>query len=432
VIWSWSEGKLTSRAIPRDIYADELAKRAFSRALRVDPGSLEARAGLARSYAVQIAKLEAMAQAGQDVEELKAEVDQGGMSVLLAGSDALDAALTKAAQSGDVQSGIALARVLGDVATRATPGLLAALGSKEASLRSEAALALADIALTSRGAVSADVVAALAAAAGREVVRIAFVIDGDTARAATVSNGLESRGVSAHAFGAGADALAMLHRIPGVDAVLVADSLPDLTTDQVIDDLRSDPRFENTPILVLTANEEQAGDLYGESTQGLVTDPSDLAAVEEAMSGGLDGDRAQANTLAAQAAQKLAGLAVSGKDISSALDALASTLVGRPDAVILPAIHALHLSGGDGQAAALISVLANGDRSDEARVAAGQAAGAIFSRGASGQDSIEALSAVMASDDALSVRKAAAQALGSMNLDAATRAKLLGQAGMLK
>ena len=432
VVWSWGEGGLSAREIPRDIYGDEMAKRSYARALMVDPGSLDARAGLARSYAVQIAKLEALAEAGQDVEELKAEVDQGHMSVLLAGSDALDAALTTAAQSGDVQSGIALARVLGDVATSATPGLNAALGSAEASLRAEAALALADVALRSNGMVGADVISALADAAGREVVRIIFVVDGDAARAAAVSSGLESQGISAHAFGSAANALAMLHRVPGVDAVLVADSLPDLTTDQVIDDMRSDPRFENTPILVLTANAEQAGELYGESTSGLVTDPADLSAVEEALSGGLDGDRAQANMLAAEAAEKLADLAVSGKDISAALAPLASTLAGRPDDVILPAMHALHVSGGADQVAALIGVLADGDRSDDARVGAGQAAGAIFSRGADGQGSIETLTAVMTSEASLAVKKAAAQALGSMNLDAATRAELLGQAGMQK
>jgi HEAT repeat protein len=427
VMWDWNGTTLTSRPVPREIYNDEMAMRNYERALIVDPTSLDARAGLARSYVVEWAKLEDMAAAGQDVAALQAAIDEGSLAVQLAGYDALDRALAQSLESGDVIGAVAVARACGEVAPEPNPALRSALESPEASLRGEAALAMAKILTRNAAKAGNKVVGALGEAAGREIVRMGAVIDGDPARAQTVASGLAGLGVTAQVWNRGAQALAMLRRVPGLDVVLVSTSLPDLTTFQVIDDVRSDARFEKTPILVIAAGDSgTAEELFGDKTQGIVADPADLSAVASAMEGELGGDRARADALSAQAAEALASLAMGGSDTGPALEGLTRTLASRPDRVILPAMQALRVAGTQAQVPALTTLLADGARSEESRIAAGRALAAILARGAQGDEA--ALTAVMDSDAPTAVRRAAALALGSQQLGPARRAELLRKA----
>jgi HEAT repeat protein len=50
VVWSYADGKLTPEAVPQAIFNEEMALRAYSRALAADPSSTAALAGLARSW----------------------------------------------------------------------------------------------------------------------------------------------------------------------------------------------------------------------------------------------------------------------------------------------------------------------------------------------------------------------------------------------
>jgi HEAT repeat protein len=144
------------------------------------------------------------------------------------------------------------------------------------------------------------------------------------------------------------------------------------------------------------------------------------------MEGKLTGDRARADTLSSQAAEALSNLAMGGSDISGALEGLARTLASRPDPVVLPAMRALRVAGTQAQVPALTALLSDDARSDEARVAAGRTLAAILARGARGD--VAALTAVMNSEAPIAVRRSAALALGSQQLEPARRAELLRSA----
>jgi CheY-like chemotaxis protein len=276
------------------------------------------------------------------------------------------------------------------------------------------------------------VVNALGDAAGRDIARMAFVIDSDAVRCSSVNTGLKALGVSSVCWDNGAKGTAMLHRVPGVDVILVADKLSDLTTDQVIDDIRADSRYEKTPVFVLSATAEKAAELYGATTQGVIGNAADLSAVGAAL-GAVTGDRARADKLAAQAAMALAHLSMSGTNVSSALNGLTSTLATRPDEVTIPAMFAIGAAGDGTHIPALMSVVSDGKRSDAARAAAANAAAAIFGRGAQASaEGLAALGAVLKSDASMPVKTAVAGAVGNLRLDPEVRAELLRTARMAK
>ncbi|HUR28945.1 MAG TPA: HEAT repeat domain-containing protein [Planctomycetota bacterium] len=416
VVWHWTDKGLVANKVVRAVYGDELSKKNYARALAADPSSLAARAGLARAYASEGAKLEALKAAGTDVSAMSATMDSDAIQLALIGGEALDAALSTAVQNGDSTAGQALIRALASTPNAPTAGLMAALASNDGAMRSEAAVALGNHAVTTHAQVSPEIIAGLGEAAGREIVRTVFVIDGHAEVRNAAMAQAEKLGFAAMGAERGANGLVLLHRVPGVDAVLVSDSLPDLTTFQVIDDLREEARFEKTPIFVLSANPDQAKELFGERATGIIASGGDLAQLGEAV-GGLTGDRAAADRLAALAATTLGAIAGAGTDISSAVPGLVSTLANRDDAVTTRCMATIGMVGDSNHVASLAAVLADGKRSEAARTAAADALTSIFSRGASAaKESTDAIQGVVKSDAPMSVRTAAARALGAMHL----------------
>ena len=425
VVWSWSEAGLTSMGIPREVYGDEMSKKNYSRALAVDPNSLTARAGLARAYAAQGAKLAALKASGKDVAGMDALMDSDALGLGLVGADAIDAALARAVSTGDTTAGLALIHALAMMPNAPSGALNAALASKDGAMRSEAAVALGQQAVRSRTPASGAVIAALGEAAGREVVRTVFVIDARAEVRNAALAEIEKLGFAAMGAERGANALALLHRAPGVDAVLVGESLPDLTTFQVIDDLRAEPRYETTPIYVLAANAEQAKEIFGEKATGVVASSGDMAQLIAAM-GALTGDRATADALAAKACATLSQIAAAGGNISAALPGLVSTLAHREDPVTVQALATLGQAGDAGQVSPIVAVLTDAKRSEVARSAAADALANIFSRGAvASAEDTAAIEATLTSDAPAGVRSGAARALGAMRLAADARARML-------
>jgi HEAT repeat protein len=427
VAWSWHGGRLVASPIPASLYADEIAKRCFQRALAADPESLDAQAGLARAHAGQVAAVEALAAAGQDASAMP-QGDAGRIALALSGARALDAALSMSVSQSDIATATVLVRALADVAGRPTDAMFSGLRSHDGVLRAEAAVALGRMAARGCTNATAELVAALGEVAGREVMRIALVIDGDGPRADAMASALGAAGMHVTVADGGAKGLSLLHRVPGVDAVLVAESLPDLTAFQVIDDLRADPGYASTPIFVLAASAEQAGELFGEKVQGVLAS-ADVQPVLASLDPALDADRAQADALAAHAASSLAALAAQGVDVRGTAAALASTLAHRGDSVAVPAAGALAASGGPGEVAPLSAVVADGSRSEAVRVACADALSALFARGVSGAEAAALLQGVVNSDAPISVRRAAAGALGNLAIGGVERAALLRSAG---
>ena len=79
------------------------------------------------------------------------------------------------------------------------------------AVRGEAAVALGQIAFQSRTQANAETIAALAEAAGREIVRIGAVIDGDDARRRDLAGKLTEQGLLVNSWSTGARGLASLY-----------------------------------------------------------------------------------------------------------------------------------------------------------------------------------------------------------------------------
>ena len=123
---------------------------------------------------------------------------------------------------------------------------MAALNSGDGALRSEAAVAMGQIAHREKSGLSEAAINSLGEAVGREVLRIAVVIDSDKERGASITAALSGGGMLAHHWDSGARGVALLHRVPGVDVIVLADTLGDLTAAQVLEEIAADDRTAST------------------------------------------------------------------------------------------------------------------------------------------------------------------------------------------
>jgi len=427
VVWAWSGSGLTGTATPRFLYADELSKNAYYAALAADPASVAARAGLARAYVSQHAEIELLAATGADVSAYDDVVAAAAIAVGSAGVDALEMALSWCVAESDSITGVGLIRALGAGSNIATPSLQAALASDDGAMKSEAAVAQGQIALRTQSSPGGAVVDMLGRTAGRSIMSLGVVIDADAARGGAVASAMSGAGILTNHWTSGASGLALLKRVPGVDVIVLAGTLPDLTADQVLHELASDDRTANTPVVMIDDS-----DAYADRVAAVIAGADGLDEITGAISGDASSDRTRADELAARAASTLAGLAqAGGSNLSSVAGALASTLGGRSDAVTVPAMHALAFVGGEAQLGALQAVLSSSDRSDDARIAAADAIGNIARRGSLGgtEGIVAALAAVAGSGSSLDVRVAASRALGSFAMSDAQRAAIAAGAG---
>lgn len=420
VLWGWWEGGLNSMPVPRFLYPAMMAMQTYEAARKVDPASTAAHAGTARGAASIIGRIGDMESLGNDVSEYEDILAVSHMALAATGAQAVDLALRDSIAAGDYGAARGLAHALSGHHVP-TPGLREALaGGSSSALRGAAAVSLATIASRTGTPADASVVAELARAAARETQRIAAVIGAGE----NYAQALRSMGMSVHTYPNGAAGLNGVRRLPGVDLVVVADILPDLTADEVLDTLRERERTAESAIVVAASDTDSAEELYGEKASQVVGSAGDLGDVEELL-GELTGERARAEALAAAAASALAELATSGTDCSSAAAALAGTL-GRDDAVRVPALVALGACGSSAQASSIAEVAADDSASDEARIEACRALGGIFGRTGMGDtDAVDTLAA-LARDGELDLRLAALRALSKLDSTLAVRAEIAG------
>ena len=425
VVWTWGDGALEANESPRAIYNNVLAKGAYYHALALAPDSQDAVAGIARESVDIQAKLAGLEAAGEDVAAHLEAANEGMLAVMSAGAGALDRALSMSVASGDSATGSRIAEVLGRITNTPTDGLNAALVGGGASMSGEAAVALARIAARGNTSVSGDVVAALGAATGRRVMKTAVIIDGDAQRAADLVAALDGQGVLAQHAGTGAQGLVMIGQLAGLDAVLVGDSLPDITTDAVVARIGQNPAFQNTSTYLLTSDEDLAS-AYGDRVQGSLAGADGIDALSDVFEARLDENRARADALAQRAAEALRMLAWRGtSDLSSAVPGLAAATQGRRDGIAVPALHTIGMIGDASHVDVVLAALGNGDASDESRIAAAEAMGAIGGRIDLAAAVASAMREVLDSDASLELRSAVAASIGRMNLGAESRAGVL-------
>jgi hypothetical protein len=423
VTWSWEDGDLRSSAIPRSIYHSVLSKRAYMAALGQAANSTAALAGVARAALDMSTRLNRLADSGEDIGDYQSAADSGPMIAASCGVEALDLALYWCVISDDPDTGAALAQVLSACASRGTGGLQAALESDDGILRGEAAVALGTIAARSGSGADSGLVSALGDAAGREIMRLVAVIDGNAERAHSLSASIGGPGVLVNYRETGAGGVHLLRRVSTFDAIVVGDQFSDMTVDQILAAASLDG--SDTPIFLISSNEDTA-DAYSDRVTGVISDLADLSELNAVFEASLTGDRARADDLSRRAAGVLGDLAQSGADISAALSGLAQPIGHRPDAVTLAALGALARAGTPAQVEAILAVVTDEDRSDAARAAAGRALAGICGRYDVGGDALAGLISVVLSDAALSVRTAAAQAAGMARLSGGERAGLVG------
>ncbi len=431
VIWGWGERNIAATPIPRELYSAEMSKLCYLHALLLNTGSNDALAGLARAWCDEQQKLNRLEQAGKDIGPWKARSDQALSAIHAVGIDGLDLALAWSVKSGDSTTGGALCRVLGPLASAPTAGLNSALASGDGALRSEAAIALATIALHSGGKAGEDVVNLLAESIGREVTRVALVIDADAERSAKLKAGLDQAGVFTTCMTKGTLGLLQARRATGLDVILLAESLPDITTAEVLDSLKGDDRLANIPVVLLAAKAEEAAATYGDRIKGAISNADDLKPVQAALSAAMTGDRALAEDLAGRAATTLSHLCHAGRCACSpgVLTAVGSALTNRPDSVSAPALGIFGSCGSAEQVPAVVAILADEARGESVRSAAGLALAGILGRdsAAAGPDVLAKVGAVSVSTAPASVRESAARALALAKMDAEQRANILRQ-----
>ncbi|MCC7012140.1 MAG: HEAT repeat domain-containing protein [Planctomycetes bacterium] len=415
VTWSWTGGRLVSAATPRTLYPDAMARKCYELALKIDGNSAAAAAGLARAHAGTIASVEAAAMINADVAELQPAADLAHIHLSVLGPRAADAALAASLARGDSSTSVVLARALAEMSasTAAAPALKSALATRDGAVMAEAAIALGNMATWGKGAADAATLDALSAVTAREIVRVGFVVDPDAKRADALSKSLGGLKMAVTSASDGLMGLSMLRRMPGVDAVVIADSLPDITVHQLLEELRSEPSFASVAVFIVSEQPEAAQSAFDGLNVTVLPSAADVAPVEAALAGGANNERARAEGLAGQAGMLLAQLAGNGAQLSPAAVGNVANALGRSDAVAMAAAYTLASAGNANHVAALAAVVSDGARSAEVREAAGHALASIFGRGAPAGDAAAALTAVVGSDAPLVVRKAAAQALGN-------------------
>ena len=429
-VWSWSGGRLNGSVVPPTLYAEELAKRSFSAALGADGGSMDALGGMARAAAKQLVKAEDVRAAGDFDEDAVAGLETSSrLALALAGPDAADRGLNQALSRDDVSGAVGLLRFLSEAAVGMQPALRSALAHSHPQVRSEAALAATDASLRGGQELPSEVIDMLGASAGRDIVQVAVVIDPNRGRGSSVAAALRSRGLAVQTAETGARGLVTLGQVPGVDLVLLSSELPDLTVDQVLTEIQNAVATAGVPVWMLADDVGRATEFYGERTAGVGSGAEDLPVLEDLIVEGRNRDREQADQLSRRSAGALSRLAAAGIDVGGAADGLVNTLTGaRPDAVAIPALDALARSAGMRHVPAIVGLVSDPARSEEARVAGASALSSVFRRNDTGaaEDLLGPLAEMLA-DDSLSgeLRASVGRALGALDLDGPTRSGLL-------
>ncbi len=437
VVWTLVDDKLVPTDVPGLVFPSELAKSCAAEAVRIAPASLEARSVLAQANLGQAQIIEAsIAQGDESVKALEGVAADLKIAALASGIDSLRSALEAGMQQGMAPVALGAIGALAAAESTETIGqsaLLKALDSTNKQIKYAAAEALVR-ATAGVGVPAADkVVAVLGEAVAEEAVRTIQVIGETVETKAAVA---ASSGVRGFAVDASANAVSGMRSLlvnPNVDVVVIHEILPDRQPEDVIGNIKKDPRMANTRVVIVAKDVEAAKARFGEDVgvvQGPLTGENLVAAVNTALDGVTTAGNARAEAYAQGASAALLTLASKKAPIDAALDSLGNQL-NRGDAVAVPAAKALGLAGGAAQLNVLVGAMRDGASLD-LKVAGAEAIGNVLARlDGCPDDVLAALVAVLESKDDVKLRQAAAVALGKAKVDGAKKAMLQKKLGRI-
>lgn len=430
VVWSLKDDKLVATDIPALLYPSELAKSCAADAVRLAPSSLDARSMLAQANLAQANLIEnAIAQGDEAVKALEPVAGELKIAALASGLDSVRAALDAGVKNGMAPVAVEAIKVLSTAETIDSidqSTLLAAMRSSDKRVRYAAAEALVRASNGAKVPQADVVVGVLAEAVTEEAVRTIQVIAPADTRSA-VETTSKVRGFAVDASTDAVSGMRSLLVNPGVDVVVINEILPDGLPENIIGNIKKDPRMANTKIVIVAKDEEAAKTRFGEGVgviKAPLTGENLVAAVNTALEGVSDPANARAEIFASTASQALLAIAANKGAIGQALGNLAAQL-NRGDSVSVPAARSLGFAGGAPELAPLTAALAGGG-SVELKKAAAEACGNILQRLGSCPDDVgTALFGALEGATDAGLRNALAVALGKANLPAQKRAELL-------
>ena len=433
VVWSLKNDKLEATVVPALIYAAELSKSAANDAVQVDPGSEDARSVLAQANLAEANLIEtSIAQGDATAKALEPMAAEFKMAALATGPAILRKALEDGVKSGMPNVAVAAIDALAMVEERgelATSTLKSALGSDDKRIRYAAAVALAKASGGVNVPDSDKVVNVLAAAVIEESVRMIQLIGAGGDFTTASKEAAAQRGSSVWSDANATSGMRQLLDNPNVDIVVINEILDGGLPEDIIGNIKKDPRMASTKIVIVAKDTEKAQARFGETIHGVIKAPLTKETLNEAINTALAGVAAEpqnvrAESYAKSASESLLTLAAGKSNIKNALVSLAGQL-NRGDSIAVPAAKALGLSGGEPQLDALLVAL-SGSGSVDLKVAAAGALGQILGRAKTCPKPVaEGLMAALNSDADVKVRSAAAAALGKAKVDPAEKAKLL-------
>lgn len=433
VVWTWNDGKLAAHDVPALVYPFELAKACAHEAVNIDPLSGEARSLVAQADLGEAHLIESSLATGDEalkaIEPMAAEFK---LAALATGTGTLRAALNEALNNGLTDVAIGAVQALGRSENRDSIGqssLLAALDSSDKRISYAAALAVVEASGGSNMPADGKVVDLLAQAVQEESMRQILLIGGSQEWGVAAKEASVQRGTAAVQETTAIGGIDAAFRNPNVDVVVINEVLGDKLPEQVIGNIKNDPRLQHVKILLVAKDVEAAKGRYGDKVTDVIAGPLTgenlLGAANAALEGvPIEPRNARAEMVAKHASEALLELAQSRAGISGALTSLAAQL-NRADAIAIPAARALGLSGTEAQLDALMATV-TGSGSNELKCAAAESIGSILNRSGNTPPAIlEGLSAVLHGDADVSVRTAVATALGRARLADGDKAKLI-------
>lgn len=430
VVWKLVDDKLVAADVPALLYPSELAKSCAADATRIAPASVEAQSALAQANLAQAQLIKSSIAKGDEsmkaLEPVAAELE---IAALATGIDSLRMALDVGVKEGMAPVALGAIGALGQAESADTidkSSLVAALESSNKQVKYAAAEALVRATGGVRVPAADRVIAALGEAVTEESVRNVQVIApaNDAGTAVAASSG--HRGIVVDASDSAVGGMRNLLINPNVDVVVINENLPDRMPEDVINNVKKDPRMANTRVVVIAKDVEKAKTRFGDTVgvvQAPLTGDNLIAAVNTALEGTKNplGERAEA--IASKASAALQAIAEQKTGIDAALPSLGKQL-NRGDNVAIPAAKSLGLAGGVAQLGDLVPAL-SGAGSVDLKKAVAEAIGNILGRlDHCPPDAATALAAVVSSDADVGLRTVAATAIGKAKLDNHQKAEL--------